>query len=683
MEPFIKKEMRRFSSLIVFWLILSACNAVNETVVTHTFPKTILAYLEPDETRVEYKNGHMVWNEWDDIAFYGYDSFSETGVYQGWLQNTEEGGNIASFLLNMQPETYDVQISHYYAVYPFDASKALLADGIVNLDLPAVQNYSSGSFGKGANTMVASTSGLNDHTVSFKNTCGYLVVNLFGNDTVSYIRFSGNSGEKISGSATVVINYDRAPVLSLTDTATTEIRLDCGKGVELGKTPDTATEFWFVIPPVEFEKGFNISVASNSGGVMKKSTSRKRNITRNVISPMEPIKAVFEPVNIRFVDTQAKSICLDKWDTDKDGELSYAEAAAVEEIGDVFHFTWIRSFDELRFFTGLHGIGESAFGYCHLLESVVIPGSVDTIGFGAFVQCDSLKSVTILPGVSGLDRYSFAACWTLNHIDLPESVSYIGEGAFIYCFALQSIRIPDRVKIISKQLFSECEHLVTVELPDSLITIGERAFECCYELMEINLPDRVDTISQNAFYGCEKLTSIDIPESTRYIHPRAFSGCLGLRSISVDNNNQTYDSRDGCNAIIEKDTDRLIIGCKESSVIPQSVKIIGQDAFYGVHIDSISLPDGLVSIESNAFLSSSLSQITIPSSVVEIHQSAFQYCSCLSEINVKALSPPSGGNGMFAGTNCPIYVPEESLSEYKTAPYWNKYADRIMPKQFE
>ena len=52
-----------------------------------------------------------------------------------------------------------------------------------------------------------------------------------------------------------------------------------------------------------------------------------------------------------------------------------------------------------------------------------------------------------------------------------------------------------------------------------------------------------------------------------------------LESIVVDENNPVYDSRDNCNAIIEKETNTLIVGCK-NTVIPKNVMTIGEYAFY-------------------------------------------------------------------------------------------------------
>ena len=59
--------------------------------------------------------------------------------------------------------------------------------------------------------------------------------------------------------------------------------------------------------------------------------------------------------NITFADANVKALCVGNWDTDKDGELSTEEAAAVTTLGTVFKGkTNITTFDELRYFTGDH-----------------------------------------------------------------------------------------------------------------------------------------------------------------------------------------------------------------------------------------------------------------------------------------------------------------------------------------
>ena len=75
---------------------------------------------------------------------------------------------------------------------------------------------------------------------------------------------------------------------------------------------------------------------------------------------------------IQFADPQVKNLCVSKWDTNGDGELSKAEAAAVEGIkNDEFNGTTITSFDELKYFTSLYFV--QGFVDCSNLESISLP----------------------------------------------------------------------------------------------------------------------------------------------------------------------------------------------------------------------------------------------------------------------------------------------------------------------
>ncbi|MBR4365713.1 MAG: serine/threonine protein kinase, partial [Bacteroidaceae bacterium] len=57
---------------------------------------------------------------------------------------------------------------------------------------------------------------------------------------------------------------------------------------------------------------------------------------------------------IDFADPAVEALCVANWDTNHDGELSFNEAAAVTDLGEVFKGnTEITSFDELQYFTGL------------------------------------------------------------------------------------------------------------------------------------------------------------------------------------------------------------------------------------------------------------------------------------------------------------------------------------------
>lgn len=100
---------------------------------------------------------------------------------------------------------------------------------------------------------------------------------------------------------------------------------------------------------------------------------------------------------IQFADSNAKTICVNNWDADDDGELSIAEAAAVTNIGSVFHsMTNVKSLEELRYFTSLTELPDEAFRSCTNLTSLYIPSGITSIGQKAFTSCTSLKYVASL-----------------------------------------------------------------------------------------------------------------------------------------------------------------------------------------------------------------------------------------------------------------------------------------------
>lgn len=104
---------------------------------------------------------------------------------------------------------------------------------------------------------------------------------------------------------------------------------------------------------------------------------------------------------ITFADSKVEEICLSNLDGQpsgpKDGVVSDYEARTAETLPNVDWFAWtkIKSFDELKYFTNLTTIVESAFSHCDKLERITIPRSVTQLGRDAFWICSSLKTVTV------------------------------------------------------------------------------------------------------------------------------------------------------------------------------------------------------------------------------------------------------------------------------------------------
>ena len=144
----------------------------------------------------------------------------------------------------------------------------------------------------------------------------------------------------------------------------------------------------------------------------------------------------------------------------------------------------------------------------------------------------------------------------------------------------------------------------------------------------------VTRIGNEAFKNCHNLTSITIPNSVTSIGEKILDGCEKLTSIIVEVGNEKYDSRKNCNAIIETETNTLIIGCR-TTIIPDDVTSIGERAFGACRkLTSIKIPNGVTTIERFAFCGCRmLTDVTIPNSVKNIGDQAFDFCDSLTEIN--------------------------------------------------
>ena len=188
----------------------------------------------------------------------------------------------------------------------------------------------------------------------------------------------------------------------------------------------------------------------------------------------------------------------------------------------------------------------------------IIPESVRYISSGAFKNCSSLTSIVI-----------------------PEGVIEIGHDAFWGCTSLKSIVIPESVKKIGSSAFHGCTSLTDVIFPKKTVLIREGTFEGCTSLENFVIPESVKEIEPYVFHGCTNLKNIVIPKNVTKIGFHAFYGCPNLESIVVDADNKVYDSREGCNAIIETESNVLLTGGK-ATIIPESVAKVDFYAFSGL-----------------------------------------------------------------------------------------------------
>lgn len=165
--------------------------------------------------------------------------------------------------------------------------------------------------------------------------------------------------------------------------------------------------------------------------------------------------------------------------------------------------------------------------------------------------------------------------------------------------------------------------------------VAESAFWDCGGLTSIVLPAGLESIGPLAFLACTKLTSLKIPASVVSIGENAFTFEGALTSIVVDENNRVYDSRNGCNALIETATNTLLTGCV-NTIIPEGITSLADNAFEGcVLLKNITIPSSVKRIGRAAFSTCvKLESISIPNGVEQIGGFAFDYCQSLKKLQI-------------------------------------------------
>ena len=192
--------------------------------------------------------------------------------------------------------------------------------------------------------------------------------------------------------------------------------------------------------------------------------------------------------------------------------------------------------------TGLVAIGaasdsKSIFADCRLLNSVVLPETLEVIGSYAFANCN-IKSVAIPVGVQTIGSRAFYWCYNLESIEI-DGVETVGEYAFDDCTSLKSVVLKN-VTTIGSATFGDCKNLssVTMEAVDS---IGSYAFLRCTNLSSITID--AESIGFYAFDGCTFLTAVVIGKNVKSIDNTGngcFCDCTQLTSVRFEDTEGWY-----------------------------------------------------------------------------------------------------------------------------------------------
>lgn len=253
------------------------------------------------------------------------------------------------------------------------------------------------------------------------------------------------------------------------------------------------------------------------------------------------------------------------------------------------------------------------YNYRNVSGTVTIPNEVDgftvsNIRGAAFSNCPNITKVNLPSSIEELGTGAFYGCTSLASIAL-DNVKRLGGQAFLYCPSLSKVTGINNLEYIGRYAFSGTPWYD--KLPDGLLYLGKVFYKYKGTMpanTEIAVKEGIVSISPDAIeqWG---LTSISLPKSLANLDYSSIQSGH-LKRITVDAENETYDSRENCNAIIEKNSNTLIVGC-QTSTIPNSVDSIADEAFNGRGLTAIKIGSGVSKIGIEAFRGTNLRSITV------------------------------------------------------------------------
>ncbi len=342
-------------------------------------------------------------------------------------------------------------------------------------------------------------------------------------------------------------------------------------------------------------------------------------------------------------------------------------------------------------------------------------GSNDSAPF--YSTNSQVTSFTFADGVEVVPAYICKNMSLLDTIVLPASVNRLGQYAFMNCTNLKSINLPVTQKTLPISFMEGCSSLESIELPATLTTINQDAFYGCSSLKNVNLHEGITTIYQRAFQNC-KLESVTIPSTVTSIGSSAFKGnptksvtwLPANCSVGTGDNAPFYGSQ--ITSFVFGDSVKTIPGylCYQmnkldSVTLPEKLTTIGQYAFNGCSLfKNVTIPASVTSIGTYAFAfctslknfefpkgiktvatsvlegCTALEDVIIPASVTTIGQDAFYNCSKLVSIHNYAITPQSLQSRAVYNVNkqtCILYVPIDYIDLYRSADVWKDFANII------
>ncbi|GMH50555.1 hypothetical protein TL16_g00806 [Triparma laevis f. inornata] len=238
---------------------------------------------------------------------------------------------------------------------------------------------------------------------------------------------------------------------------------------------------------------------------------------------------------------------------------------------------------------------------------MMIPDSLQTLGFFAFRNCSKLVPSDIIVRDNAIDTTSEVVAHLRSQTSLNALLSgnnFVNTDDFrrlivpyLQCDTLMAIRLASKPwsRVVDEFIgdgvessamivnggedsqgifedFKERRKLITrVVFLLNITHIGENACFFAANLIVVDIPEGVESIGGRAFFRCDGLTTMFFPTTLKHIGEQAFTGCYSLENVDLLDTNLReigYQAFEACSEL-------------KSMMIPDySLQTLGRHVFH-------------------------------------------------------------------------------------------------------
>lgn len=280
-----------------------------------------------------------------------------------------------------------------------------------------------------------------------------------------------------------------------------------------------------------------------------------------------------------------------------------------------------------------------------LIDNCLIKGSTVVLGtrlsiIPAEYEYTDANNNTSKIKINKIGKCAFAGA-DISTVEIPSSIETIEESAFEGCTGKTSLALHKGLNTIGNRAFANVALTdISFGTDSTLKQIGDEAFSSA-AIKQLSIPSTVKTIGSRAFASAhlEKLTfETRIEKGHRLydlqnIGDMAFNNSLSLQRLVAPAG--------------------VIAKIKGSVFDAQNIEIVGEDDIEAgllakTSVSSLSIGEGVKKIGDRAFEGLKITSLTIPASVIEIGVGAFWHCP------IETLAVAEGNATFIVKNNCLI-----------------------------